>query len=854
MRKTKSMFVAVSSVIGSYRMKRQWAGSFLALIALVVVGMMCLLTPAWGEDSLSSAANMALGKPYTLEPAPNYPLRPKTEDSSPLTDGKHGEEGATSPLWNCRGSVGWLRTYTAVVTVDLGAVQPIRGVSYHTAAAKRVGVMWPENIDILVSDDGKTFVNVGELVRLSAKREKPPTTDYAEHRFTTDQLKARGRYIAFVVCSNPSMPGIFCDEIEVFRGEDDWLARPSSGELVSDIKAFVPLNRTRYGIRDQLFTDLYLVRSSVADCEIPGEAKTRIATQLDAIESKLFAFSSLPKSDFRSIYPLNRLHKDIFGLQAQLWRALRFDPITVWQTNHWAPLLPTDLPPRQGDRSLSFAMMQNEYRAASFNIASALDLPMGLKMKIVGLPGGTNPSYITVNSVSWTATKTAVPVCDALTEIAKEKDAYSISIVPGLPQQIWLTIHSRDVSPGEYSARILLEGDGKRATIPLTLHVHPLRFPDVPSLHVGGWDYTDGNDSFDLTPENRDAVVAFLREHFVDSPWAHREVLNYGQQSEDGKWIKEPDTVRFDQWVGRWHGAGQYYVAVGAPKELNGSPVGTPEFLVRVGSWIRFWADHATKAGIRPDQLVLLLTDEPITAAQDELILKWATAIRAARTGVKTWENPCHEDPLTANQEMMAACDVLCPPRPSFVEGKAGYREYFLNWQSRGTELSFYSCRGPATLLDPYTYYRLQAWSCWQYGATSSHFWSFGDSGGGSSWNEFGARGRTCVPFFLDSHSVVSAKQMEALREGVEDYEYLVILRREIAEAKSAGIASALIEEASRMLDSAASRVCNAPGANAFKWMDDKDRTVADQVRIEILDTLTKLNGAVEKARNKGHN
>jgi hypothetical protein len=190
---------------------------------------------------------------------------------------------------------------------------------------------------------------------------------------------------------------------------------------------------------------------------------------------------------------------------------------------------------------------------------------------------------------------------------------------------------------------------------------------------------------------------------------------------------------------------------------------------------------------------------------------------------------------------MMAACDILCPNRPAFVEAKASYRDYYVERQRHGAELAFYSCRGPSTLLDPYSYYRLQAWACWEYGAKSSYFWAFGDAGGGSSWNEFSARGPNYVPFFLDATSVTPAKQMEALREGVEDYEYLAMLKDKIAKAEQLGVNGVAVKHAKDLLNEAPLRVFNQPGATTFKWADEKDRTIADRVRIEILDAITDL-------------
>ena len=816
-----------------------------SLLLLTTIAMNLCITAA-GAEAMSGWENIALRRPYTMQPAPNGRLCTDAGDAKQLTDGERTQ--ATPALWVQQGAVGWIRVSNVIINVDLGKIQPIRGVSCHTAAGSE-GVGWLRSIAVLVSDDGKTFHMAGDLLDLSKKSGMPPATGYADYYFSTDQLKTHGRYVAFVVFPHRMSASFSCDEIEVYKGDDSWLARQHSEETISDIAEFVSVSYTRMGIQERLRNDLRDVKDVLLNNNTQGEVKARIGAQLNTLESELISTPRLPEH-FHAVFPFSPLHEKIFQGQARVWQALGFPPYTVWSENIWNPLLPTALPPRNTEAVLNVPMMQNEYRAAGFNIASAVDSPAVFTMQIIGLPGGTNPPYISVSQALWTDTKSGVPVCSALPQLRQETSAFSVLIPSGLPQQVWLTFHPTDIPPGNYTGRILLKREKQEISIPITLHIYPLRFPDVPSLHVGGWDYTDSAESFDITPGNRDAVVTHLREHFIDSPWAHREVLAVGKFDQNGDWISKPDTTRFDQWVARWHGARQYCVAVAATEKFEGCRMGTPEFDTRVGIWIRFWADYAVKSGLNPRQLVLLLVDEPGTPHQEEIIIAWANAIHAAKTGIKIWEDTSQYDP-NLSSEMMNACDVLCPNRQDFLANNPTIkRDYFAKRQSQGTELGFYSASGPSTLLDPYAYYRLQGWFCWQYKAQSSYFWSFGDAGGGASWNEFSAKSKTHVPYFLDEKSVTPAKQMEALREGIEDYEYLAMLRDRVNDAERAGVEGALLDQAKRLLDQAALKVCNAPGADAFMWADEKDRSIADTVRIEVLETLEKLQNAQNEKRN----
>ena len=105
-----------------------------------------------------------------------------------------------------------------------------------------------------------------------------------------------------------------------------------------------------------------------------------------------------------------------------------------------------------------------------------------------------------------------------------------------------------------------------------TLHLAPLRFPDRPTLHLGGWDYTDAEQQYGINPANRAEVLAHLREHFVDSPWATAAVLPHGKPQADGSMTVLPETARFDEWARRWPNARQYCIFASVGTSFDAFP------------------------------------------------------------------------------------------------------------------------------------------------------------------------------------------------------------------------------------------------------------------------------------------
>ncbi|MCE2532182.1 MAG: hypothetical protein J4F44_06935, partial [Acidimicrobiia bacterium] len=112
--------------------------------------------------------NIALGARYTLSPGPNYGLCTDAGDSEQLTDGVYTD----GYFWAELSTVGWQEKTPSIFTLDLGAVKPIRGVSFSTAGGF-ADVTWPLMIRILVAGEDGEFHEIGDLVELSERQHGP---------------------------------------------------------------------------------------------------------------------------------------------------------------------------------------------------------------------------------------------------------------------------------------------------------------------------------------------------------------------------------------------------------------------------------------------------------------------------------------------------------------------------------------------------------------------------------------------------------------------------------------------------------------------------------------------------------
>ncbi|MBN1419746.1 MAG: hypothetical protein JXP34_13285 [Planctomycetes bacterium] len=771
--------------------------------------------------------NIAKGKPYALSPAPNYTHCTDPGDATQLTDGVYSE----GYFWTQKTTVGWRSAAFARIAIDLGRIEPIRGVSVNTAAGV-AGVTWPAAIFVFASDDGKRFRPAGDLVALGASRGLPPAGGYAVHRYVADALRTRGRYVTVVIQS--SGPYTFADEIEIARGDTDWLDEAMDEGTIADIRGFVRANRAAAAMRRRLLADLERVRAIAgADADLD-----RIAQEI-------------PKAapggpDFRAILPVNDLHARIFRVHARALRAGGLRGLVAWTASPWDWMDPFETPRGSSTPAIRIFGLVGEVRAGAVRMMWAGEEDAEVSIRFEGLPGAPIPPYLEVRRTVWTDTREGVPVAAALAEAERTGDAFRVRLPSGLASEVWLRCHlgRKGLAAGRYAGAIILDpGIGDRIRVPLEIEAFPLPLGGPrEALLVGGWDYTDGDARYGVTPENRLAFIEHLKSRGVNAPWATSAVLPAGRYDGAGKLVETPDTARLDEWLERWKGARRYCVFAAVGGGFAGSRIGDALFDKKVDAWISFWMDHLKGKGIEAEKLVLLLVDEPHERAQEETTVAWAKAIHAARPKVTLFVDPTRRDPREALPAFYEACDIYCPNRPMLLAQGEPFERFYRELRAGGKRLCLYSCSGPTRLLDPYAYYRLQAWDAYRLGAEGSFFWAFGDTGRGSSWNEYATEGTSYAPLFLDARTVTPGKHMEAIHESAQDHGCLMLLRSTVQalRGKPGGPADSLAK-AERLLREAPERVRDAPGAKALEWRAEKDRSVADAVRREILETLGEL-------------
>ena len=806
-------------------------------VFVILFGAVCWVSAQVEGEFTAPGENVALSRPYTLDPAPNYRHCTEEGDAVQLTDGKYAPPDADSALWVLPACVGWQRRSPANITVDLGATTPIAGVSYSTAAGG-AGVGFPSAVLILASEDGDEFRLIGELRHLSAAHGTPSPGRY---RFRTDGLRARARYLRLSVIASGMYT--FCDEVEVYRGADEALTQPLSGPVIKDAAAFQTANRTTLAMRTWIAADLSRARRLVRQADLPAAARGPLLGQLEEVEKANANRPADPGPEFRAVFPLTAYHPGVLSVVGGLRAAQGRPPVRLWKRKRWERMSLWDAAPEataQDQVSLNVRLLRNEIRGETFCITNNTPEPITAHMVCEGLPGGMTPDYIRVQPAEYVAMQSGTWEANALPLASKDENGWSVPLPAGVSRQVWLSFRpGAAMSAGTYDGKLVLRtGVGPDLAVPLRMAVAPTVYPEEHTLSLSMWDYTDAGGHRVLRDSNVQAAVAHMQSYGYNAPWGEARCFpraKPGHFDEDDRLTQSPDFSVFDAWVEMWPDARYYMVFAHVGGEYAGAAQGTPRFERRLAGVMRAWVDHARQIGVDPAKIGVLLVDEPSGGAADKRILDWARVIKAAAPEIVIFEDPCHVDPRKAETpEMFEICDILCPLMGHYYRRSDDFRAFYQEMKGPTRQLWFYSCGGGPMSGDAVGYYRAQQWRAWRAGATGTAFWAYCDAGGSpSSWNSFAARGEIYAPVYIDSDSATDSKHWLGIVEGVQDYEYLRMLRDRIEKLEANGGGDARVTAARKVLDTVPDDVIAA--------VEEGDRAACDRGRLRVLDALVSL-------------
>ncbi|UCG59789.1 MAG: DUF4091 domain-containing protein [Phycisphaerales bacterium] len=377
----------------------------------------------------------------------------------------------------------------------------------------------------------------------------------------------------------------------------------------------------------------------------------------------------------------------------------------------------------------------------------------------------------------------------------------------------WVDLYvPAEAAPGDYRGvyRVTALG-GMTVDIPVTLTVWDFALPRTPTLvtafgsparRMRGYYRQKAEAGKEPEPKDWAAVEAQCAQ------LAARHRVNATPPAESLRPVARPDgslRIPAEQLNALREFVDRYHVnAIQIPHPS--SAVKDPE---REQSKLRAWLaafDRAAKELNRPHVVFFIyLKDEPNTLEDYRYVQKWGRAIRQANSSVKvlvveqTWTEPGKGGADSAWGNLYGAVDIWCPLFSLFRAESAAGR------QALGETIWTYTalCQGQPTpwwhIDYPLMNYRVPAPIAWRHGIKGLLYW-----GGMSYWREtddpwaqvpvytgggarqrggrgivFNGEGSLVYPARAAGYDgIVPTLRLKALRDAIEDYEYLATLER----------------------------------------------------------------------------
>jgi hypothetical protein len=170
-----------------------------------------------------------------------------------------------------------------------------------------------------------------------------------------------------------------------------------------------------------------------------------------------------------------------------------------------------------------------------------------------------------------------------------------------------------------------------------------------------------------------------------------------------------------------------------------------------------------------------------------------------------------------------------------------------------GKEVWMYDAAGRAKTLSCLGLYRWRFWNAWNQGFTGVGWWCYAHHGA-DRWDGPNDTG----DFFATVYdgpgdTVIPSKRWEVAREGIEDYEYLWLLREAIREAEERGVTGAQLQKAKQLLAELPmemERVLHQAGRRLPLTPDSVP--LYDEIFRELQDAREQIAGACLELRSAG--
>jgi hypothetical protein len=381
----------------------------------------------------------------------------------------------------------------------------------------------------------------------------------------------------------------------------------------------------------------------------------------------------------------------------------------------------------------------------------------------------------------------------------------AIDAAAGMTQPLWIEVDVPHTAPaGEYSGTLTLSWDSGSAALPITLTVWDFDLPTTPHQQVTNW-FSFPGQGYNIVPGSSEYWDLLAK--FAQAMVAHRQTCFLAFLSEitttydrDKGYVCDFSTL--DRWAEVFFGAGMQrmeLVWTGRATLIVNDPAArilpvdfavevkdpgielTPEQKLR---GIMEQVEKHVRAKGWQSKVMVHICDEPFVPVESSY-RQVAQIVREAAPSLKVIEAV----------ETTGLSDVIDILVPTLHHISLWWQPYFEEAKRNGREVWFYTCceprgRYPNRYLDqPLVKMRALHWICYLYGLDGYLHWGLNQQTPGlDPYSQEGISqglplGDRAI-MYPGKNGPVGSIRWSAMRDGLQDYEYLWVLQDRIAALK----------------------------------------------------------------------
>jgi len=415
--------------------------------------------------------------------------------------------------------------------------------------------------------------------------------------------------------------------------------------------------------------------------------------------------------------------------------------------------------------------------------------------------------------------------------------ANRLSIPPWETRQLWVTLQAKEAEAGVYSGKITLRAITERKAsleIPLYLRVYPMTIPCPSRMAFCNWTSAAIKDVRRLDD---------LLDHYTNIFMAGAPSVLFNPE---GEIVQEPDYSQYDPVFKRLKGRVIFLVSgfQNTVRFTEDVPYMSDKWKKAYAKWLKIWVRHLRDIGIGYEDFALYPRDEPglFKGPIIDAVHEIAKLTKEVDPRVQVYTNPTGGGNAANLKKLEPYIDIWCPNLLRLVRKDREVLQFF---KRKGKPVWCYEACGKVKNLHPLDYYRMQPWVAWRHGLDGAGFWTYEYGDLWDRWAQFG--------LVYDGDGPIPSKRWEAYRDGVEDFNYLSLLKQATKAAESLGILPEQVAKAKKLMEESVATLTRDQDRvdDITRWVEDfpMDFPKLMRYRKEIAEMTVTLTKGLDRHR-----